>query len=516
MYLDESAIATKSLASILEGIVPESDSGGVQISGLRIDSRQITPRECFVAVPGENANGIEFLDDAIARGASAALVDANCLEPGDSENKPVPCLIVENLLEHLPLISNRFYDYPSRDITIVGVTGTNGKTSIASILAAAFKYRFGKSTYVGTLGIGHWPHLQPNLNTTPDLLTIQRQLAESRAKGSNHCTLEASSHGLAQGRLAGVEIDVAVFSNLSHEHLDYHGSMEAYAASKRLLFNKPVEHAVLNIDDEFGRRLCADIDSDIVRWPYGLEASKQHYDNLTTASDVNISLRGISMWVRTPVGEGVIRSALIGSFNVANLLAAIAAAAALGWSFDDIAEAIACSAVVPGRMEFINSNVDRGRDGDDSLPTVIVDYAHTPDGLAQSLESLRTLADGRLICVFGCGGDRDKDKRPMMGRVAENLADVVIVTSDNPRSESPQTIVEQILAGQKKPAASHIELSREKAIGFAIGQAGSGDVVLVAGKGHEDYQIVGAQKIPFSDRSLCRKLLQQIVAEAQT
>ena len=501
MNTEVSLTTTKSLAAILAGIVPDTDTSDIQIGGLSMDSRQISLNDCFVAVAGEQMHGAKYVNDAITRGAGAILVDDEYTDL--SVSGEVPCVMVKGLRNYLPLISNRFYDYPSRDITILGVTGTNGKTTIACILAACLKHQYGESTYVGTLGSGYWPKLKPNLNTTPDLLTLQQHLAHSRANGVDNCTLEASSHGLAQGRLSGIDLNVAIFSNLTHEHLDYHGSMEAYGAAKRTLFQKPVEHAVLNIDDEFGRALHTEIDSAIVRWPYGLHEKSQRYDNLTTAREINASARGIQMLVRTPLAEGLISSSLIGTFNVSNLLAVIAALTALGWEFDDIRAAIASARTVPGRMEVVKPD----NEGHDDLPAVVVDYAHTPDALEKSLEALRALTTGQLICLFGCGGDRDQDKRPLMGRIAERFADKVIITSDNPRSESPELIAEEILAGQETPTSSTVELSRDKAILKAIELASDNDIVLIAGKGHENYQLIGEKKIAFSDQLVSKKIL---------
>ena len=497
-------IKAKSLSSLLDGILPAEAIFDAEISGLCLDSRAVKPRDCFIALQGEQAHGLSYVEQALQAGAGAILADAELSQQDERLPASVPFMCVENLRDHLGEISNRFFDYPSREMSIIGVTGTNGKTSVAAILATVLKRHFGAAAYVGTLGMGCWPDLAGGVNTTPDLLSLQGQFATWRDQGIKNCALEASSHALAQGRLKGIDIDVAIFTNLSHEHLDYHGTMEAYGESKRLLFNKPVRAAVTNIDDAFGRDIYQRIDRDIGLWPYGVSASKESYPNLTTASDITTSLDGIEMWVSSPCGEGRIRSPLVGEFNVANLLATVAGLAALELDFDDIAEAIAETNAIPGRMQIVNHDLANKAD---CLPTVLVDYAHTPDGLQHSLASLREMVSGKLICVFGCGGERDKEKRPMMGQIAERLADTVIITSDNPRGESQKDIGTHILAGQTKPEDSIVEPDRRKAIGKAIGLASVGDAVLIAGKGHEQDQLISGQSLPFSDIAVSKEAL---------
>lgn len=487
---------SKSLTCLLDGILPVEQISEAEISGLCLDSRAVKPRDCFIALQGEHSHGLRFLEQALDAGANAILTDAEGVIENDQVSVSVPIVVVENLRKYLGEISNRFFDYPSREMTIIGVTGTNGKTSIAALLAGVLKQHFGAAAYVGTLGTGCWPDLKEQTNTTPDLLSLQHQFATWHAQGVQACALEASSHALAQGRLQGVDIDVAIFSNLSHEHLDYHGSMQAYGESKRLLFNKPVRDAVINIDDAFGRDIYARIDPDIRLWPYGVTALNQSYPNLTSASSINTSLDGIEMWVSAPCGEGRISSPLVGEFNVANLLATIAGLAALGLEFDEIVSGIAKTPAIPGRMQVVNRELP---DHAAALPAVIVDYAHTPDGLRHSLATLRKMVTGRVICIFGCGGERDREKRPMMGRIAEQLADTVIITSDNPRGEPQDEIIAQILAGQAAPNDSIIEPDRRQAIAQGIDMATVCDAVLIAGKGHEDYQLVGDEASPFSD-----------------
>ncbi|MEM7465722.1 MAG: UDP-N-acetylmuramoyl-L-alanyl-D-glutamate--2,6-diaminopimelate ligase [Pseudomonadota bacterium] len=492
----------KSLASLLDGIVPPTSALDIQVHGLQLDSRFVQPRDCFVALQGETEHGLKYLHDAISAGARAVLSDKKSNDSENIDDQTIPLVFIEDLREKLGLISNRLYDYPSSESMIVAITGTNGKTSIASILAVAFKFRFGRAGYIGTLGIGEWPDLKTTTNTTPDILSLQKQFAVWHLDEVHNCALEASSHALAQGRLAGLDLDIGVFTNLSHDHLDYHGNMQAYGASKKSLFKKPIRHAVINLDDDFGRHLFVDIDPEISRWPYAISHAGTQVPNLTTATEISCSLQGIRMRVQCPAGEAWLSSSLIGEFNVSNLLAAVAACAALAWPVDEIIAAIRSVRAIPGRMELINSNAS-SVNGEAARPTVVVDYAHTPDGLEQALQTLRSMTKGRLICVFGCGGDRDREKRPIMGRLAEALADYVIVTADNPRNESQQDIVNDILAGQAIPENTVIEDDRDRAIALGINSALPEDTVLVAGKGHEDFQIRGQEKIPFSDRDMC-------------
>lgn len=504
----------KLLATILEGIVSIAHHQNVVVEGLSLDSKAIKPGYCFVALQGSSGHGLQHLDEATAAGASAILCDEWAQKYMPEKVGVIPIIVVEGLRERLAVVSNRFFDYPSKRISTVAITGTNGKTTIGSIIAVALQQTNGAAAYIGTLGAGLWHNLEPSANTTPDLLTVQHYLASFNAQGIKSCAMEVSSHALAQGRVDGIQFDVAVFSNLTHEHLDYHGSMEAYGKAKQRLFTndrmqgespagcdqQPLANAVINVDDPFGREILQKLDPSTVKWPYGVSVESGRYPRLTTATEIDMSLDGISMRVSSPAGEGVVRSKLIGHFNVSNLLATIASLGALQWTFSEIKKALANVSGVPGRMDVISlASVP-----DLSLPTVVIDYAHTPDALEQALESLRDLTQGRLICVFGCGGDRDQEKRARMGAIAEKLADSVVVTSDNPRSEVPRDIIMQIISGQVTPQATLVEEDRETAIRHAIKIANPKDVVLIAGKGHESYQIFGAERVTFSDHEVSR------------
>lgn len=502
------------LAQVLEGILPSAKCPNIEVRNLSLNSQNIQPGDVFVALRGTADHGLRFYQQAVSAGAVAVFSDPNDGIPDTVFTGAVPVIEIENLRTHLGAISNRVYGNPSLDVKTICVTGTNGKTTIAHIVCAALNHLQGDSAYVGTLGIGLWGEFSASINTTPDLLTLQRHLAEWRDRGVKYCALEASSHALEQGRLDDISIGVAIFTNLTHEHLDYHGTMENYGRAKKRLFQKDFSHAVINVDDSFGRELCKALSRRKNVWPFSLDdgdgKQKSDFENLTTASVKKLALSGIEMVVRSPFGRGKICAPLIGAFNASNLLAAFTSLAALGWTFEQIAEALALVPAVPGRMEVVNVF----ELADVELPTVVVDYAHSPDGLQQALVSLRELTNGRLTCVFGCGGDRDSSKRAMMGRIAEKYADNIVITNDNPRTESPQKIVQQILNGVQNIDKAIIETDRRKAIFEAIKHAATNDVVLIAGKGHEHFQQLGKEKIPFSDQACSRAALQLRAAEA--
>ena len=503
----------KPLSQLLRGILPLDESEEIEVAGLCLDSRAVQADDCFIALQGHETHGLSYLNDALKAGASAVLSDIEYQGHAPQVEAGVPVLVIEKLREHLATIANRFYDYPSNELAVVAVTGTNGKTTVAATLAELLKLHYGGALYVGTLGIGCWPALFETANTTPDLLSLQKHFAACRSAGVKACALEASSHALAQNRMSGIAVDVAIFTNLSHEHLDYHGSMEAYAKAKFQLFKPPLGDAVINVDDSHGRELYEKLDAETCAWPYGLGEKAQGFSNLTTATSVKLGLHGIDMHVSSPCGEGWVHSPLIGDFNVSNLLGVIAALAALGLEFEQISQLLPSASVVPGRMQLVNGD-SSGVDG--HHPRVIVDYAHTPDGLEHSLKTLREITSGRVICVFGCGGDRDREKRPLMGKIAGQYADSVIVTSDNPRGESPPAIIEEILAGPSATEKFLVEPDRRKAISAAIANARHEDTILIAGKGHENTQLVQGAKLPFSDVEVAREILATTTAELES
>jgi UDP-N-acetylmuramoyl-L-alanyl-D-glutamate--2,6-diaminopimelate ligase len=483
---------------LLEGFADAGALGDLRICGLSLDSRQVRTGEAFVALRGTRAHGIAFATEAVARGAALVLAEAPVVAgftPG------VPVLWVEDLHARLGEIAARFYGHPARALHIVGVTGTNGKTSTVQLLTQALARLGRRAASIGTLGAGLHGQLDEGERTTPDAISVQRLLARFRDQGATHVAMEVSSHALEQGRVGAVDFEVAVFTNLTRDHLDYHGTMEAYGAAKAKLFAWPgLKAAVLNVDDGFGRTLAT-------RLPAGVQALRTSAAGAAgaevAAQAIATSAEGLAFALRTPWGAQAIHSALLGRFNVENLLGVIACLGALGEPFARIVEGVQSLTPVNGRMNRIG--------GDGEHPLVVVDYAHTPDALEQALGALRAHCAGRLVCVFGCGGERDAGKRPQMGTIAERLADVAIVTDDNPRGEDGDAIVAQILAGMRQ--APRVERDRAKAIDTAIAQAGPQDVVLIAGKGHETYQEGATGKHAFDDLAVARAALARPVKE---
>ena len=489
---------TVRLASLLEGFAATAGCGDLAVSGLSIDSRTLVPGEAFVALAGTQRHGIDFAAAAIARGAAVVLAEA----PARSfDGGAVPVLWVERLGERLGVIASRFYGDPSAALRVIGVTGTNGKTSSVQLLAQALQRLGHRAASIGTLGAGLVGELRASEGTTPDPIRVQRLLAGFRDAGATHVAMEVSSHGLDQHRVAGVRFEVAAFTNLTRDHLDYHGSMQAYGAAKAKLFAWPgLRAAVINIDDAFGRELAATLPPGVARWRTSAAGARAAE---VGASDIVTSARGLSFALRMPGGDRTMHSALLGRFNVANLLTAAACLGALGEDLDASLRALEAARPVDGRMNRLG--------GDHALPLVVIDYAHTPDALEQALLALRAHCAGRLLCVFGCGGERDAGKRPQMGAIAARLADLAIVTDDNPRGEDGDAIVAQILSGMNDKAL--VERDRARAIARALAAAGAGDVVLIAGKGHETYQEGPQGKHPFDDLAIARAALDRLAGE---
>ena len=488
-------MTTLRLEQLLHGIADTTSAGDIVVSGLNLDSRRVRPGDAFFALRGTREHGIKFAAGAVERGARVILAEAPAT--GDAA-LGVPVLWIDNLHGRVGDIAARFFGEPSAALGVIGVTGTNGKTSTVQLLAHALEHLGHRAATIGTLGTGLHGSLQEGERTTPDAIQVQGLLAEFRAEGATHVAMEVSSHALEQGRVGAVKFDVAAFTNLTRDHLDYHGSMEAYGAAKAKLFAWPsLRAAVINIDDTFGRELAAQLPANVAALRYSASGDTQA-DIAATA--VVTSAEGLSFILRTPWGERPVRSHLLGRFNVANLLTVVGCLGALGESFESIVEAVQAMEPVNGRMNRLG--------GFGSEPLVVVDYAHTPDALEQALTALRAHCAGRLICVFGCGGDRDAGKRPVMGEIAERLADSIVVTDDNPRSEDGDVIVAQIVAGLSNLAQAKIERDRAAAIRWAVTQAKSSDVVLVAGKGHETYQESAAGKRPFDDFAVARAALE--------
>ncbi|HLA75005.1 MAG TPA: UDP-N-acetylmuramoyl-L-alanyl-D-glutamate--2,6-diaminopimelate ligase [Gammaproteobacteria bacterium] len=489
------------LSELLAGLAVVEAACERDIGGLSIDSRTTQPGDLFLACPGSHAHGQNFIEAAIQAGAVAVVWEADPLFPGSPAactGPAVPMFGIEGLRQKVGVIADRFYQHPSQALCVTGITGTNGKTSVSHFIAQALSPNCG---LIGTLGSGVYGNLRPGTHTTPDAVTLHATLNDLRQRGVRQVVMEASSHGLEQGRVSGVQFNLAVFTNLSRDHLDYHGTMEAYAEAKRhLLLSPGLRYAVINADDSYGRELLAALPAGVQALSYGFTAAALGSVPAVRGSNLQLSAGGVELDVNTPWGDGHLHSSLLGRFNASNLLAALAVLLLLEIPFAEALERIARSRTLPGRMECF---------GGAGQPLVVVDYAHTPDALEQVLYALREhLACGaRLWCVFGCGGERDRGKRPLMGAAAEEFADYVVVTDDNPRHEDPLAIITDILSGMTNPDGVYIQRVRAQAIAFAITYARPGDIVLIAGKGHEEYQQVGDQRLPFSDRQQVYELL---------
>ncbi|WP_331832085.1 UDP-N-acetylmuramoyl-L-alanyl-D-glutamate--2,6-diaminopimelate ligase [Pseudomonas sp. LH21] len=454
------------------------------IRELTLDSRAVRPGDLFLAVPGAKVDGRAHIADALARGAAAVAYEeqgASVLPLTDA-----PLIPVKGLIGQLSQIAGRFYGEPSRQLDLVGVTGTNGKTSVTQLLGQALDALGKRCGLIGTLGTGFYGELQSGRLTTPDPIAVQSTLNDLKKGGAKAVAMEVSSHALEQGRVAALDFDIAVMTNLSRDHLDYHGSMEAYEAAKAKLFAWPSLRArVVNLDDDFGRRLAdAPATSRLISYSLQDSAATLYCKEAVFNDD------GVRAVIVTPQGEHVLRSRLLGRFNLSNMLAAVATLMALDYPLDEILKVTPQLHGPVGRMQ---------RLGGGDKPLVVVDYAHTPDALEKVLEALRPHAHGKLLCLFGCGGDRDAGKRPLMAEVAERLADRVLVTDDNPRSEDPLRIFDDIRPGFAKPAAVAFVAGRGAAIAQLIASASVDDVIVLAGKGHEDYQEINGQRHDFSD-----------------
>ncbi len=490
------------LADLLVGLTGRNVPEDITVRGLSADSRSVQGGDLFLACCGMQVHGLEYLAQALAQGAAAVVYDPEGCEGNETllADSPVPVFAVSDLSQQLGVIADRFYASPSSAMHVIGVTGTDGKTSVSHFIAQALSMPDAPAGLLGTLGYGVYGALDTPSHTTPDALRLQSEFAALKDRGVRQLAMEVSSHALHQYRCAGIHFHTAVLTQLSRDHLDYHGSLEAYAEAKRRLFLMPgLRCAVLNAGDSFGRELAQDLAEGVrvISW--------QSQGNMTPPADEWLALRsvralpaGIALQINSSFGEVEFESQLLGSFNADNLLAALGALLATGLTLDDAAQRLSKVTTVPGRMELFSMP---GR------PRVVVDYAHTPNALETVLQALRPHCTGELVCVFGAGGDRDPGKRPQMGAVAERCADRVIVTSDNPRHEAPLDIIAQIVAGMaQQERVSRIE-DRGAAINQALATASEDDLVLVAGKGHETTRQIGDLKTEFSDRDYVRRWL---------
>jgi len=494
---------------LLEGFIDDSlieQCRDITVNGMVQDNRKARSGNLFFAHQGYNTHGLLYAQDAVAKGVSVVLWDgdlANRDEILDSISNKVLCLHCEDLKYKVGAIASRYYEQPSLSLNTIGVTGTDGKTSIAHFLAQCLDAYDVHCGVLGTLGNGFINDLHPTGLTTVDALLVQKTLADIQQAGAKHVVMEVSSHGLDQGRVNGVAFATAVLSNMAVDHLDYHGSLENYAAAKRRLFYTPgLGAAVINLDDEFGRTLAAEVRDHVCVWGYSLEKDVSAYKDLAdyfvNTQEIKPFERGYHLCVATPKGEICFDLPLLGRFNVSNALAVLSTLLVSRFSVEHAVNSLSAIHSVDGRVEII---------AEPEKPVVVVDYAHTEQGLSAVCQSMREHFTGDMWCVFGCGGDRDRSKRPMMAKVAEKYADRIIVTTDNPRHEDPQAIIDEVMAGFS--SKDHVEaiLDRRQAIDIAISNAQPGDVVLLAGKGHETSQIVGDVHIAFDDRRVAREFL---------
>ncbi|EAR21841.1 UDP-N-acetylmuramoyl-L-alanyl-D-glutamate--2,6-diaminopimelate ligase [Nitrococcus mobilis] len=493
------ARAAHRLRGLLEPLGIEADER--PIHGVAVDSRAVRPGYLFMAVQGTLHHGGEFAAEALSQGAAAILwqptpgfddqaLSARCAK------QAVPCIAVHSLHAQVGIIAARFYGDPGANMTVIGVTGTDGKTSVSQFIAHALGRKEYRCGILGTLGCGLPGHLRRVTSlTTPDPITLQCELNQLRARHAQAVVIEVSSHALDQQRLAGVGFDVAVLTNLSRDHLDYHPSQAAYAQAKALLFQRPELHTVVvNVDDDFGRSLRASVrHARVIGYSLaGIETAQLRCLRLAAQSD------GLRLLLDAGGCRAAVRVGLLGRFNAANVLAALGALLALDVPLREALQRLSLLQPVSGRME---------RYGSEGRPTVVIDYAHTPAGLQAALAAMREHFAGRIWCVFGCGGDRDRGKRPLMGALARASADRIIITNDNPRTENPRRIIAEIQAGAGADSRVRVIEDRREAVIHSIRAAAPEDAILVAGKGHEEYQLIGTRQLPYSDRETVKQAL---------
>jgi UDP-N-acetylmuramoyl-L-alanyl-D-glutamate--2,6-diaminopimelate ligase len=481
------------LSVLLNGL---ASAPRISVRDLTLDSRQVEPGDAFVALAGQRTHGLDHIEQVVARGAAAVLWD-----PAEGRQLPplppsITAVAVPHLRPELGEVADRFYGEPSAAARVAGITGTNGKTTCAWLFAQCFG---AEGAYIGTLGSGRPPALSAATHTTPDVVSVHRSLRALVDDGARFVAMEVSSHALDQDRIAAVRLPVTGFTNLTRDHLDYHGTMAAYGAAKERLFRaRGVEHAVINVDDPHGRALTERLPAGVALTSVGAQSDTMRAARFVVATEVTCRSDGLELSGDTHAGPFRLRSPLIGKFNADNLLLVLGLLLAADLPLARALDLLGPASAPPGRME----GFQLGKTG----PLLVVDYAHTPDALSKVLAALRAHTRGRLWCVFGCGGDRDPGKRPLMAAAVEAVADRIVITDDNPRTEDPDRIVAMVSGALTGRVPAHIERDRAKAIAEAAAQARAGDVVLIAGKGHEDYQIYGSERRYFSDRDVARDL----------
>ena len=474
-----------------------------EISSVYYDSRKVDNGSLFVAIKGLKSDGHNFLGEAIKRGAKAVVVENGYQQSVIRDRlSETTCISVRDSRKALALISANFYGHPSREMSVIGITGTNGKTTISYLINSILKVNGFKTGLIGTIDYRFDGEIIPSSHTTPESLDLQQLFKRIAGNGGKYCVMEVSSHSLELDREYGTRFETGVFTNLTQDHLDFHGNLEKYFHAKARLFKEyGLKKGVINIDDPYGRRLIKDVKSEKIL-TYGIKE-----DADVKADDVNISINGLKFTANTPIGKLNIESRLLGMHNIYNILASVSTAILEGLSEESIIKGILLLDTVPGRLEGINEGQDF---------TVLVDYAHTDDALKNVLNAAREIPHNRIMVVFGCGGDRDRGKRPLMGKAAVEYSDFAIITSDNPRSEEPSKIIDEIEKGMgtedrgQRTENRYIKIpDRREAIEYAINNASKGDIVIIAGKGHEDYQIFRDKKIHFDDREVAREAIRK-------
>lgn len=500
--------ATTTLDELLSGFAVSGVVPRLPISGITSNSRGVKKDDLFIAQAGLTRHAIDFVAEAVQAGAVAVLYDA--YDPYCQQRIPllqkqfdVTWIALPELQKVTGEIASRYYGNPSQDCKLIGVTGTDGKTSVTHLLVQALVRLKQNVGSVGTLGYGIGNHLTMTNYTTPDAITLQSLIFELTRQGCKTLVMEVSSHALEQYRVSGCSFDIAVLTNLGSDHLDYHGTRQHYAKAKSALFEfAGLSRRVLNLKDEFGKSLAAKhADNQVIS--YTTDSGKGPVADVVLLHG-ELTPQGLHVSASTPLGNVDIQSALIGRFNIDNLLACISVLIGLDFSVEQIEQAMQGLQPIPGRMQYFPAQSNQ--------PAVVIDFAHTEQALAACLDSIKDSCHGDIYCVFGCGGDRDQSKRSKMGRVAEQMADHVFITDDNPRHESPEAIVEDILSGIQQPLEVRIIHDRQIAIETAMSQADNNDLVLIAGKGHEQIQIVGDQRLPFSDARVVRQYRHEVSA----
>ena len=490
------------LSELLDGVAQIKAESDCAVNAVQIDSRLIESGDVFVAFSGVNQHGLSFLPDIVKAGANCVLYAADKADDfqqilNEYKHKIVQ-VAVDDIRDTAGVVISKFYNEPSKALDVIGITGTDGKTSVSRFIAQALSVD-SKTAVIGTTGNGMWGELVAATHTTPDVLSLHKLIFDLKNKSASTVVMEVSSHGIDQQRIAGMEIDTAVLTNVSRDHLDYHGSVENYRETKKQLFTREaVKNVVVNLDDETGKVLAKELYQSKNVWGYSLSPIECDDYNCVYADSITVNESGFNVAAVTPVGDVELTVPLLGRFNVANALTVLVVLLLKGVKLNEAAERIAQLETAPGRMEVFRAS---------NRPMMVVDFAHTPKALELALQALYEHCKGKVWCVFGCGGDRDQGKRALMGAVAEKFSDHVIVTDDNPRHENNTDIIDQILSGFKNKKEAVVISNRKQAIEYAHTEAAPNDVVLVAGKGHEDYQIVGDLKLAFSDREEVKRLI---------